>query len=229
MLFLVAQRAANESATGVSWETAAISAGAAVVAAFIAAFFAGRRLKTELASAQDRLHAELKDAGARLKVQLDGEHARLRDQFAQDRSLAQWEQRRQREDELRGVLECAAVRYTEALETLDRIGEIKRIPAVDERDAFLAALREHLSQLTQIRDRLAIRLGNDAPLVNLFQDCVNIIQNSEEIVDRVVPEQPMDPQDFADLHTFHREGLDARSEFYDGASQRIGPDAPRPD
>jgi hypothetical protein len=128
--------------------------------------------------------------------------------------------RRDREDELRNVLEQAGIRLTEALFDLDKA----RLKVRNFDESELRSLKVHFEQLWKNDDRLSVRLGSHAPEVEHYRRAiVEGFSAAYTVLSFAVGEPSVDSTDLTGLGEARDTLFHSQREFFDAASRRIGP------
>lgn len=126
--------------------------------------------------------------------------------------------RRDREDELRAVLEHAGVKMTEAIVVLDAL----RLHLSDLDADKLAPMNEEMRQLWLNEDRISVRLGRAAPETQHYRRAIDridevLITCADGLTDG------FSTKDFEGINSARNAAYQAQRQFYDAASERIGP------
>jgi hypothetical protein len=132
------------------------------------------------------------------------------------------ETRRNREDELRAVLEHGGVKLSETIFLLDQI----RADLSALNDARLAPLFEEMKQLWLNEDRINVRLGRDAPEAQHYRRAQEAIAQAHTVMSDGLIEG-FSERDFKAITAARAAAYQAQREFFDAASSRIGPGEPR--
>lgn len=131
------------------------------------------------------------------------------------------ETRRDREDELRVVMDNAAIQLTEAIALLDQIRS--RLSALSPGD--LTPLQNTLTQLWLNEDRMAVRLGRDATEVRHYRQSISHIATAHTLLNEGLEYGPGDGVS-TKLVKERSAAYAAQGEFFNAASGRVGPGAP---
>lgn len=128
------------------------------------------------------------------------------------------ETRRNREDELRLVMEHAAVKLTETIALLDHI----RSNLGTLRSDDLEPLQESLNQLWLNEDRMAVRLGRNASEVKHYRESLSHVGTAHTLLHSGLGNGFAEP-DFRELLGERMAAFEDQGAFFDAASARVGP------
>jgi hypothetical protein len=143
--------------TSLPLETVAITAGAVVLAAVVAAVAAHHRQKSQIAADKARQETDLEAEQRRLEAQLGAEHERLVEQLRHDYGVADQQERRRREERVRQVCADADRALAECVRELDR-AEADLGPS-ENFDELLNALEEHERRLAAWVGQSSLEVG----------------------------------------------------------------------
>jgi hypothetical protein len=133
----------------------------------------------------------------------------------QERTRLRFETKRDRESELRAVADDAALKLTNAIYQLDRV--------LNEGNVNVGPLYEAFGQIWNYEDRLAIRLGNEAPEVTCYRTAVEQVSNAM----RLLAEREGKDIDAAGRQAFDNSRQSAfvnQRKFRELISKRLSPD-----
>jgi hypothetical protein len=128
------------------------------------------------------------------------------------------EKRRDREDELRSVMEAAGVTLTECMYAYGRL----RADLPELTHAALEPYDAEMEQLWKNDDRLSVRLGSNAEEVHLYRAAIEEMGKARTTL-REGLEDGFAKEVIDRMDDHHVQALDLQSRFYDAASGRIGP------
>jgi hypothetical protein len=130
-----------------------------------------------------------------------------------ERTLFRSETRRDREDELRDVAEDAAMKMSNAIYQLDRVrGKF------DDGPTDLGPLYEAYGEIWNSENRLAIRLGNNAPEVVCYRAALDHVAIARDLVTTA------DHSKISEFVSNRESAFGNQKKFRDLISKRLSPD-----
>jgi hypothetical protein len=153
-------------------------------------------------------------------------HKRERDRLMAETQREQGrfvaETKRGREDELRTVASDAATQLSNAIYHVRRCR--KRLSAGQLNESDIGKLGDAWGQVSNCEDRLAIRLGNNAPEVVPYRQAMEQVHNARDLLrDAAGGHKPRDGA--ITFQEAEEAAKELRDDFRDVTSQRLSPDA----
>jgi hypothetical protein len=186
---------ASNASNSVPLEAVAITAGAVVVGAMIAAVAAHLRLQATLKAERERLDDQLKAERARLDDQLGAERTRLDQQLEHDRELTDLAELRTLLDGVMADAWSAVDSYIDVVH--DYENEVAQPPPIDpqaeeerrvERRELLGPAAEAFMRVSVDGLRVSARLSSDHAVVNALRDMRGAIVRGPALDSPVTPE-----------------------------------------
>lgn len=134
-----------------------------------------------------------------------------------------------REDELRAVIEHAAIRLTQAIQRLDAVKAHAAGSGPPLGAEAAAEFAVELEQLWVNEDRINVRLGGEAPETNAYANALQEFSAAYVLVARLDRGEGLDREELRDITRSRNQAFEHQREFFNAASRRLNPgDPPRP-
>jgi hypothetical protein len=137
----------------------------------------------------------------------------------QQRTRFRSETRRDREDELRQVAEDAAIKLSYAIDQLDRARDKSNDRIMD-----LGPLHEAYGEIRNSENRLAIRLGDEAPEVACYRAAVDHVARAQDLAAATDRRMTADATIQRKFNDYRQSAFASERKFRELISKRLSPD-----